>query len=291
MTYNFMHLSEIFFKSTVGKLLQCIAVASLLSGCGSTIGGIVQSSTIAGLGKSNFEINNGTHYKVGNPYTILGTRYYPKENYSYVEEGIASWYGPNFHAKPTANGGVFNQNLITAAHRTLPIPSVVRVTNLENGLSIIVKITDRGPYAKDRIIDLSRETAKKLGVIKKGTALVRVQILEKQSRALKQAVLRGHSEPKLNQRLGRVNLNKIHKKTKGVVSGAYVQAGAYGDYNNALKVANSVKDLGTTKLYKMTSNGKVLYAVRIGPLKGALATKPILSTVLERGFNAIIKVM
>ena len=161
-----------------------------------------------------FENRNGRHYKIGDPYSIFGTRYIPTENYSYQEEGIASWYGPNFHAKTTANGGVFDQNLITAAHRVLPIPSVVRVTNLENGLSIVVKVTDRGPYAKNRIIDLSRAAAIKLDFIKKGTALVRVQILEKESKALKLSMAKGHSEPELNQTLGRVDLTKLREKKK-----------------------------------------------------------------------------
>ncbi len=275
----------------LNKISVFSIMAIVLGGCGSTVGGIVKSSTISGFGKSQFEIENGTHYKVGKSYTILGTRYYPKEDYTYMEEGIASWYGPNFHAKSTANGGVFEQYNITAAHRTLPIPSVVRVTNLENGLTLVVKITDRGPYAKDRIIDLSRGTAEKLGVVKKGTAMVRVQILAKESKAYKQAMLQGHTAPQLNQRLGRVDLMKLRKKSKGIKSGVYVQAGAYSDYNNAIRVANEIKDLGETKLYKIKSNGTVLYMVRIGPYIGAEDSKVILSNVLNRGFNAIIKVI
>ena len=127
---------------------------------------------------------NGDRYKVGKPYRINGNWYYPHVDYKYVEEGIASWYGPNFHGKTTANGAIFDMNKVSAAHRTLPLPSIVRVTNLENGRSLKVKVNDRGPYSKNRIIDVSRRTAQLLGFEKKGTALVRVEIVEQDSRQL-----------------------------------------------------------------------------------------------------------
>lgn len=133
---------------------------------------------------------NGSHYKVGKPYEINGIWYYPHVDYDYVEEGIASWYGPNFHGKPTANGAVFDQNKVSAAHRTLPLPSIVRVTNLENGRSLKVKVNDRGPYSKNRIIDMSRRGAQLLGFEVNGTAFVRVEILEGESRQLA-AIMQG----------------------------------------------------------------------------------------------------
>ena len=127
---------------------------------------------------------NGGYYKIGKPYKIMGQWYYPKEDFYHSEEGIASWYGPNFHGKKTANGAIFDMNLVSAAHRTLPMPSIVRVTNLENGRSLVVKVNDRGPFAHNRIIDLSRRGAELLGFKQKGTALVRVEILEGESRQL-----------------------------------------------------------------------------------------------------------
>ena len=114
-------------------------------------------------------------YKVGNPYQINGVWYYPKEDQNYDETGIGSWYGPQFHGKATANGEVFDMNDVTAAHPTLPMPSLVRVTNLENGRSIVVRMNDRGPYVNGRVIDLSRRSAQLLGYDKQGTAKVRVQ--------------------------------------------------------------------------------------------------------------------
>ena len=121
-------------------------------------------------------------YKVGSPYTVGGRRYYPAEDYDYDQTGIASWYGPNFHGKKTANGEIFDQNELTAAHKTLPLPSIVRVTNLENGRSLIVRVNDRGPYARGRIIDMSKRSAELLGFRRQGVAKVRVQVLESESR-------------------------------------------------------------------------------------------------------------
>lgn len=117
------------------------------------------------------------HQKVGNPYTVAGQRFVPQRDDDYDEVGTGSWYGPNFHGRPTANGEVFDQNLLTAAHTTLPIPSVVEVTNLENGRSIIVRLNDRGPFVDDRIIDLSRAAATQLGYQSRGLARVRVRYL------------------------------------------------------------------------------------------------------------------
>jgi rare lipoprotein A len=121
-------------------------------------------------------------YKVGNPYQVEGKWYYPKVDLAYEESGIASWYGPNFHGKKTANGEIFDMTLIGAAHKTLPMPSVVRVTNLENGRSLIVRINDRGPFVRGRIIDLSRRAAELLGFSNKGTAMVHVRLLPEESR-------------------------------------------------------------------------------------------------------------
>ncbi len=127
--------------------------------------------------------NYAGKYKVGNPYKIAGRTYYPMENppADYKEIGISSWYGPNFHGKNTANGDIFNMHELTVAHRVLPMPSIVNVTNLENGRSIVVMINDRGPFKKDRVIDLSKETARRLGVLEKGTAVVEIRYLKNET--------------------------------------------------------------------------------------------------------------
>ncbi len=113
-----------------------------------------------------------------NPYTVRGERYYPLQSgEGYSEEGIASWYGPGFHGKKTANGERYNQNALTAAHKTLPLGTVVRVTNVENGESVVLRINDRGPFKYDRIIDVSRRAARILHMHDAGTAKVHVEAL------------------------------------------------------------------------------------------------------------------
>ncbi|WP_331374825.1 septal ring lytic transglycosylase RlpA family protein [Sinorhizobium chiapasense] len=117
----------------------------------------------------------GGRYVVGKPYVVKGKRYYPKEDPNYDREGVASWYGSAFRGRRTANGEVYYPDRLSAAHPTLPLPSYVRVTNLENGSSLILRVNDRGPYHKGRIIDISRKAADMLDLKHRGTASVRVQ--------------------------------------------------------------------------------------------------------------------
>lgn len=136
-------------------------------------------------------------YKVGSPYRVGGTWYRPEEDFNYVETGIASWYGPDFDGHRTANGEIYDQDELTAAHRTLQMPCLVRVTNLENGRSVVVRINDRGPYARGRIIDVSKRAAQLLGFIGQGTARVRVAVLPKESREIAAAAKRGEDTSRL----------------------------------------------------------------------------------------------
>ena len=132
----------------------------------------------------------GGRYMVGKPYQVAGKWYYPKEDFSYNKVGYASWYGSAFHGRKTANGEVYDELTISAAHPTFPLPSYARVTNLENGSSVIVRVNDRGPYDSNRLIDLSNKTAELLDVKRKGTAKVRVQYVGK-------ARMDGHDMPYL----------------------------------------------------------------------------------------------
>ena len=117
----------------------------------------------------------GGTYRVGKPYVIGGQTYTPEENRSYVAEGLASWYGDDFHGRRTANGELFDMEGLSAAHPTLPMPSYVRVTNLGNKRSVIVRVNDRGPYHSNRLIDVSRKTAHLLGFRSNGVARVRIE--------------------------------------------------------------------------------------------------------------------
>lgn len=174
-------------KAPIKLLAIAFFVAPLLTACGgvgsfgdinnttkfsSSAYGVVASRRVTT--SSNIP-KGGGRYQVGNPYRVAGRWYTPKHQPNYNSTGKASWYGPNFHGRETANGEIFNQYAITAAHPTLPLPSYVRVTNLENNRSIVVRVNDRGPFAHGREIDLSRRTAELLGFQHKGVAQVRVQ--------------------------------------------------------------------------------------------------------------------
>ncbi|MGC9021783.1 MAG: septal ring lytic transglycosylase RlpA family protein [Dissulfurimicrobium sp.] len=180
------------------------------------------------------------------PYTINGHTYYPLPSAEgFVEEGYASWYGPNFHGKPTACGETYNMYDISAAHKILPINTYVRVTNLENGKEVIARINDRGPFVKDRIIDLSYGTAKILGIVGTGTARVRVEALGEGS------VTSG----------GVIKFKKHPDFKKGVF---YVQVGAFLDQANALNMKRRLE--GTYKDVTITTGmvgGQVFYRVQI----------------------------
>lgn len=157
--------------------------------------------------------------KIGKPYKINGVTYYPMESADgYSEVGIASWYGPGFHGKLTANGETYNQKAMTAAHKTLPLPTLVKVENLENGKSVVVRVNDRGPYSKGRIIDLTEVAARRLGMIDKGTAKVRVSVLSEDPDCY---VTAGHE----------VNIDK---------GNFAVQIGAFTDAENAKRLAGKI---------------------------------------------------
>jgi rare lipoprotein A len=128
--------------------------------------------------------NDAGPVKVGKPYKVAGLWYYPKRQPGYDKTGIASWYGEPFHGRKTANGERFDMNALTAAHKTLPMPSRVRVTNLSNGRSIMLRVNDRGPFAHGRIIDVSRRGAQLLGFEKAGTAKVRVTLVGGQEKGV-----------------------------------------------------------------------------------------------------------
>ncbi len=132
-------------------------------------------------------------FKIGRPYIVQGKRYYPEETYSYSQTGVASWYGPNFHGKKTANGEVFDKYALTAAHKTLQMPSIIRVTNLQNNRSLIVRVNDRGPFSKNRILDLSERSAEVLGFKNQGTTRVRIDVLTDESRKVAQLAMDGQS--------------------------------------------------------------------------------------------------
>jgi rare lipoprotein A len=162
----------------VARLAVIAAGCLTLANCGSPFSldpklGVSSSPRVVEVGDP--VPKGGGTYRLGKPYTVAGVTYVPQDDPNYRAEGLASHYGPEFHGRLTANGEVFDMESLSAAHPTLSIPSYVRVTNLKNHKSVIVRINDRGPYAANRIIDVSRKTAHVLGFHDNGLARVRVE--------------------------------------------------------------------------------------------------------------------
>ena len=283
------------------KIFLNIAVYFLIIGCSETTFLVNSAKRIGSWGDDPI-------YKVGNPYKINGKWYYPAVDYQYDEVGIASWYGPGFHGKSTANGEVFDQNKITAAHRTLPMPSIVKVTNLENGMVLDkVRINDRGPFARNRIIDLSKKAAEELGFIKNGVAKVRVEILEDESRkyALSEQQNVYVAEAAEITEISKKNLlpgpefeeKNIKKKNENVSENSIlndkelvIQVGAFTDHRNAKSL---IEKLSEFKAYinRVFINNRYLYRVRIGPINNLNQANKMKMELFELGYTSSHLVM
>ncbi|QKX02650.1 septal ring lytic transglycosylase RlpA family protein [Wolbachia endosymbiont of Dirofilaria (Dirofilaria) immitis] len=192
------------------------------------------------------------HYKIGNSYTINGVTYYPKYCNHYEEVGIASWYGIEGHGTITANGEVFNRHLISAAHRTLPLPCFVLVTNLRNGRKLVVRVNDRGPFVEGRLIDLSEKAAKILGFHKSGLTKVKVQYLRKMSERLIQKT------PHYRKQYEK-EMQKRHPKQDNMESKGYI---AFFESIQAAKLAASkLRNQGMKNVRFLFKDGK--YCVKV----------------------------
>ncbi len=237
-------------------------------------------------------------YKIGKPYDIDGVTYRPMVDESYDETGIASWYGPKFHGKRTANGEFFDMNAVSAAHKTLPMPSMVRVTNLDNGRQIAVRVNDRGPFVRGRIIDMSRRGAQLLGFRYKGTARVRVRIMPEESRkvaalarttpppASMQSAADGVVFEPLPQSTGPVETASLPAPGQGAgkvnaIERVYIQAGAFLNRENANKLKAKLAPLGRTVIAPR-GQGPQLYRVLLGPYADVARARSLLGAVSAR---------
>lgn len=163
-----------------------LAIGGFLAGCASDLHVVGNHHHRFRVGQPNYTVA---------PYQVNGVWYYPRADYSYDKTGTASWYGPGFDGKPTSDGEIYDMNQLTAAHKTLPLPSVVQVTNLQNGRALRLRVNDRGPFVDGRIIDLSRRAAQLLGFEGVGTAPVRVRILKEPSIEVAEAAMHGQTGP------------------------------------------------------------------------------------------------
>ncbi len=290
------------------KILFLLLIMSILQSCTSSI------EVAATLGKKYIipkedqkQIANPI-YKIGKKYNVAGKFYYPKRDLNYNKTGIASWYGPKFHGKLTANGEIYNQNALTAAHKTLPMPSAVKVTNLENNKSIVLRINDRGPFVNDRIIDLSSKAAEILDLKIKGTGLVRVKLLKDKSILLEKLAQKGSFPeikdlniielPKIltpnkvsvnientqNKKIIKKKINYNLKNSKKVYK-IFIKLASFSSSQNAKIMKNKVKYLEKIKIYKLIKNKKTLYQVKAGPFTSVEKVDTLLSMLREKGMQ------
>lgn len=225
------------------KQIILFTTIMLLNSCGTTPKSKLDPESIKRLtSHANSDTYLG-HYKIGAPYTIKNILYKPRKYNFYNVVGIASWYGErdNFHGKHTANGDVFHKDYFTAAHKTLPLPSMVRVTNLSNNKSLIIMVNDRGPFHKNRIIDLSEKAAEILEYKHKGTAKVRVTYLPFETEMLLRKLgLEPNHGYKAKRKMQDHNcsihcyLSKVNKKS--IVS------------TKNIKIANDIEEKNLTKI-------------------------------------------
>lgn len=253
------------------KRVMALLFPVVLTGCGS-----LSSDGAPPPGFDASDVENAVprdlpRSRYGNPdhYSVFGHTYYVLDrSRGYDEKGIASWYGTKFHGQRTSSGEAYDMYKMTAAHKTLPLPSFVRVTNLQNGRSVIVKVNDRGPFHENRIIDLSYAAAMKLGVVKTGTAMVEVQAIDP---AHPDAAPAPPAQPGAQ---------------------IFVQVGAFSEPDNAYRLLGKLLKAGLGRATIQTSRDgdTTWYRVRIGPLGGADAADRITARLNRLGVSGSIVV-
>jgi rare lipoprotein A len=260
------------------SLSALLAVLAALSACSSNDAVPDYSSPGSSGSSGTSGVVNPPRSSRGNPpfYEVFGKRYYVMQSSNgYRERGVASWYGQDFHGKPTSSGEIYNMHGMTAAHKTLPLPTWVEVTNQVNGRSVILKVNDRGPFVGDRIIDLSYKAALELDMIRSGTARVSVRALGAPAAVPASPAPVVASVTEQVSRPGFAIISEAEADTlqPGDLpgEGLFAQVGAFGDRNNALRFVAELKGAGFTNTFitAAEAGGTLLYRVRIGPLSDA----------------------
>ncbi len=229
----------------------------------------------------------------GNPksYVVLGKRYHVmSSSQNYKERGLASWYGSKFHGKRTSSGEPYNMHGMTAAHKTLPLPTYVKVTNLKNGREVILKVNDRGPFHENRIIDLSHTAAVKLGIKATGTGLVEVVAINPG-----QSYNTASAQPQTDLPPAENTLAPISSRTPNTITeakpssvGLFLQLGAFISSQNAHQLKNQVNSalsFNQANVSTILKNGQKYYRVRLGPLSSAEQADSMAVKLTKKGFE------
>lgn len=250
------------------RIIVAIIISITLSACLSTR----HSQSSSAPTESNSPTTNRNAKTA--PYEVFGERYYPISSAEgYKERGVASWYGGKFHGRLTANGERYDMHQFTAAHKTLPLPARVRVTNLRNGTSVIVRVNDRGPFVKNRLIDVSYAAAIQLGMVENGTTLVEVEVLDHDVNSRPE-----YSEPPvqiLTSAPATVAPAILIEPIPGTTAIAeddgaiiFVQVGAFGDAENARRMQTNLYNsgIGDVRVSDGAMRGLPVHRVQIGPV-------------------------
>lgn len=264
----------------------------------------VNSSETIKQNDKKIPIGPGGVYKVGSPYIINGVRYIPKIDTNYDTTGIASWYGKDFHGKRTANGEIYNMNALTAAHKTLPMPTYVQVTNLDNGRALVVRINDRGPFVNNRIIDMSRRGAQLLGFEKQGIAKVRVKVIgssdegfiankpktsqeEKSAvaavpiKSVKQTPLKDTNNLEKNSPIKPPP--EVSLKPLTEFNDIYIQVASFTLFQNANKLGAVLSTIAPINIVSKIINKKEFFRLRLGPFDKIDDADEVLDEVIKLG--------
>ena len=265
------------------RLIALILFSALAASCSVKDGAPESDGAPLGYGKRWNEIPDAVpkvelRSKYGNPasYEVFGKRYYVLDSSEgFKQKGDASWYGTKFHGQRASSGETYDMYLMTAAHKTLPLPTYVEVKNLKNGRTAIVKVNDRGPFHDGRIIDLSYAAATKLGVVASGTAPVEIRALTPGKATLS-------AKPAASAKAAGIEDKYIDDNGK-----LYVQIAAFSSEDNALKLISELRDKNfqSARIHVDNVNGKLLYRVRIGPVPTDNVAEKVLAQLKEINLN------
>jgi len=314
--------------------IAAIALPLLLSGCGTLPSGASFFSQQDSAPAQPVDVSHVTnaiprvepHSRYGNPesYVVFGKRYYVKKSsLNHVERGVASWYGTKFHGKRTSSGEPYDMLAMTAAHKSLPLPTYAEVTNLENGRKIIVKINDRGPFKKNRIIDLSYAAAIKLDITKAGTGLVEVRAIDPTqplpapapAPAPAPKIITAQTTPtpvllatpiplappskivtatpnrtQMPVLAAAPQADKLKRIAPGQPVDIYLQVGAFGDRFNAENLKIRIRDIETLPVSKInvtqgTTANSAIFRVRIGPINNVPEADQVIKRLAQLGIE------
>lgn len=289
------------------RTLAILLVAMLVSACVSKPPLVRSRSSEQARQPSGSEIINPTRGTRGNPkeYEVFGRKYQPMNSSDgYRDTGVASWYGRDFHGKPTSSGEPYDMYILTAAHKTLPLPTWVEVTNQRNGKSVIVKVNDRGPFVDDRIIDLSYAAAIEIDMVRDGTAPVFIRALgapatlpnsssvNRNAQPVSAVPARSSTSPATEANLdvagsGSESSNSSVTSNQLLTALLYVQVGAFGDYRNAERMLERLETEGFSGALVATERAgdQQIHRVRIGPQDSRVRSESARDELRRRGFS------